>query len=207
MKKPLIKALGVILSAAMICGSVPAGVSPALAAEVTEGVSPAPVMEVSAEAAATNEVSVIDTGNEEKESDNSSTDPDEDATSVSGNAAEDETGEAASDDETEEVDGSDNYFAGKDLDIFALDYKSADADTINDYLRSVPDATIAAWISGLSKSDKEVLMEKGTNLNETLDYYGEDVDAIGLTNEQHFDTAMEYYELLATGKNVYAYFW
>ena len=37
MKKPLIKALGVILSAAMICGSVPAGVSPALAAEVTEG--------------------------------------------------------------------------------------------------------------------------------------------------------------------------
>ena len=113
MKKPLIKALGVILSAAMICGSVPAGVSPALAAEVTEGVSPAPVMEVSAEAAATNEVSVIDTGNEEKESDNSSTDPDEDATSVSGNAAEDETGEAASDDETEEVDGSDNYFAGK----------------------------------------------------------------------------------------------
>lgn len=207
MKKPLIKALGVILSAAMICGSVPAGVSPALAAEVTEGVSPAPVMEVSAEAAATNEVSVIDTGNEEKESDNSSTDPDEDATSVSGNAAEDETGEAASDDETEEVDGSDNYFAGKDLDIFALDYKSADADTINDYLRSVPDATIAAWISGLSKSDKEVLMEKGTNLNETLDYYGEDIDAIGLTDGQHFETAMDYYELLATGKNVYAYFW
>lgn len=207
MKKPLIKALGVILSAAMICGSVPAGVSPALAAEVTEGVSPAPVTEVSAEAAATNEVSVIDTGNEEKESDNSSTDPDEDATSVSGNAAEDETGEAASDDETEEVDGSDNYFAGKDLDIFALDYKSADADTINDYLRSVPDATIAAWISGLSKADKEALMEKGTNLNETLDYYGEGIDAIGLTDGQHFETAMDYYELLATGKNVYAYFW
>ena len=206
MKKPLIKALGVILSAAMICGSVPAGVSPALAAEVTEGVSPAPVTEVSAEAAATNEVSVTDTGNEEKESDNSSTDPD-DAISVSDNAAEDEAGKAAGDDETEEVDGSDNYFAGKDLDIFALDYKSADADTINDYLRSVPDATIAAWISGLSKSDKEALMEKGTNLNETLDYYGEGIDAIGLTDGQHFDTAMEYYELLATGKNVYAYFW
>ena len=206
MKKPLIKALGVILSAAMICGSVPAGVSPALAAEVTEGVSPAPVTEVSAEAAATNEVSVTDTGNEEKESDNSSTDPD-DAISVSDNAAEDEAGKAAGDDETEEVDGSDNYFAGKDLDIFALDYKSADADTINDYLRSVPDATIAAWISGLSKSDKEVLMEKGTNLNETLDYYGEDIDAIGLTDGQHFETAMDYYELLATGKNVYAYFW
>ena len=65
MKKPLIKALGVVLSAAMICGSVPASVSPAFAAEV------------SAETAATSEVSVIDIGNEEKESDNSSTDPDD----------------------------------------------------------------------------------------------------------------------------------
>lgn len=203
MKKPLIKALGVILSAAMICGSVPAGVSPALAAEVTEGVSPAPVTEVSAETTATSEVSVIDTGNEVKESDNSSTDPD-DAISVSDNAAEDETGEAAGDDETEDVEGSDDYFAGKDLDIFALDYKNADADTLNEYLRSVPDATIAAWISGLTDADKAVLMEKGTDLNETLDYYGEDVDAIGLTNEQHFDTAMEYYLLLAEDKNVKA---
>lgn len=194
MKKPLIKALGVVLSAAMICGSVPASVSPAFAAEV------------SAETTATSEVSVIDIGNEEKESDNSSMDPD-DVISVSDNAAKDETGEAASDDETEDVDGSDDYFAGKDLDIFALDYKNADADTLNEYLRSVPDATIAAWISGLTDADKAVLMEKGTDLNETLDYYGENVDAIGLTDGQHFDTAMEYYELLASNKNVTAYYW
>lgn len=187
MKKQLIKALGVVLSAAMICGSVPASVSPAFAAEV------------SAETTATSEVSVIDIGNEEKESDNSSMDPDQDT--VSDNAAGDETDEAAGDDETEEA------YWDNDLDIFDLDYKTASADTINEYLRNVPDATIAAWISGLTDADKAALMEKGTDLNATLDYYGEDVDAIGLTDGQHFDTGMEYYELLASDKNVKAYYW
>lgn len=60
MKKHVTKALGVILSAAMIFGSIPAGASPTFAEEVP------------AETAATSEVSVIDIGNEEKESDESS---------------------------------------------------------------------------------------------------------------------------------------
>lgn len=192
MKKPLIKALGVILSAAMICGSVPAGVSPALAAEVTEGVSPAPVTEVSAEAAATNEVSVIDTGNEEKESDNSSTDPDEDATSVSGNAAEDETGEAASDDETE---------LGE-KDIFSLDWENASDETINKYLTDCSDEEISRWIQNLSDEDLADLMVRDTYLSKPLGYYGEDCDDCGLTNGKQYDTALDYYKVVASCKNV-----
>ena len=182
-KKTLGRIFGICLAAALTVTSVPV---PVMAAEDTNAT----------------EVAVDTVDAESTVSDNDSPEGEADDTS-----AEEETTEEVAEEVDSEDDGSDYYFAGKDLDIFALDYKNADADTINEYLRSVPDATIAAWISGLTDADKAVLMEKGTDLNETLDYYGEDVDAIGLTNEQHFDTAMEYYELLATGKNVYAYFW
>ena len=186
MKKKLVnKVLCYGLAAAMAFGSMP----------------------VSAAEIGTTEISV-DTETATDDSEDISEDAaDESAAdiSVSGDSLVVDAEEEKSGEESEN--GSDNYFAGKDLDIFALDYKSADADTINDYLRSVPDATIAVWISGLSTSDKEALMDKDTDLNKTLDYYGEGIDAIGLTNGQHFDTAMEYYELLASNKNVYAYFW
>lgn len=84
MKKLVTKALGVILSAAMIFGSIPVNASPTFAEEVT------------AETAATNEVSAIDTGNEEKESDNSSSEsryeePDPAVEKASGEAAGEET--------------------------------------------------------------------------------------------------------------------
>lgn len=182
-KKTLGRIFGICLAAALTVTSVPV---PVMAAEDTNATEVA--------------VDTVDVGS--AVSDNDSPEGEADDTS-----AEEETTEEVAEEVDSEDDGSDYYFAGKDLDIFALDYKSADADTINDYLRSVPDATIAAWISGLSKSDKEALMDKDTDLNKTLDYYGEDIDSIGLTDGQHFDTAMDYYELLATGKNVYAYFW
>ena len=182
-KKTLGRVFGICLAAALTVTSVPV---PVMAAEDTNAT----------------EVAIDTVDAESTVSDNDSPEGEADDTS-----AEEETTEEVAEEVDSEDDGSDYYFAGKDLDIFALDYKNADADTINEYLRSVPDATIAAWLSGLTDADKAVLMEKGTDLNETLDYYGEEVDAIGLTNEQHFDTAMEYYELLATNKNVAAYYW
>lgn len=194
MKKPLIKALGVILSAAMICGSVPAGVSPALAAEVTEGVSPAPVTEVSAEAAATNEVSMIDIGNEEKESDDSSMDPD-DAISVSDNAAEDETGEAAGDDETE---AEGEYWESENFDLWELDAMTVDNETLDRYLLSNASGTIASWITSLSDTDIDKLLQGDNILTQTLDYYGEDIDsAYGLVNAAHFERGIDYYKAIA----------
>lgn len=151
MKKPLIKALGVVLSAAMICGSVPASVSPAFAAEV------------SAETTATSEVSVIDIGNEEKESDNSSTDPD-DAISVSDNAAEDETGEAAGDDETkgqtdlelvQEVRDQLNAGEGQDIEKYlSLDYANMTSDDFNEIASEVTDENL--WIILQNISDEAI---------------------------------------------------
>lgn len=150
MKKPLIKALGVVLSAAMICGSVPASVSPAFAAEV------------SAETTATSEVSVIDIGNEEKESDNSSTDPD-DAISVSDNAAEDETGEAAGDDETEEVDGLE--------DLMAIDLNTITDSQLSEKLLYADDQNVWAYLTSLSDQDLAAVLERDTCLKETTTIY------------------------------------
>lgn len=150
MKKPLIKALGVVLSAAMICGSVPASVSPAFAAEV------------SAETTATSEVSVIDIGNEEKESDNSSTDPD-DAISVSDNAAEDETGEAAGDDETEEVDGLE--------DLMAIDLNTITDSQLSEKLLYADGQNVWAYLTSLSDQDLAAVLERDTCLKETTTIY------------------------------------
>ena len=150
MKKPLIKALGVVLSAAMICGSVPASVSPAFAAEV------------SAETTATSEVSVIDIGNEEKESDNSSTDPD-DAISVSDNAAEDETGEAAGDDETEEVDGLE--------DLMAIDLNTITDSQLSEKLLYADGQNVWAYLTTLSDQDLAAVLERDTCLKETTTIY------------------------------------
>ena len=150
MKKPLIKALGVVLSAAMICGSVPASVSPAFAAEV------------SAETTATSEVSVIDIGNEEKESDNSSTDPD-DAISVSDNAAEEETGEAAGDDETEEVDGLE--------DLMAIDLNTITDSQLSEKLLYADGQNVWAYLTTLSDQDLAAVLERDTCLKETTTIY------------------------------------
>lgn len=150
MKKPLIKALGVVLSAAMICGSVPASVSPAFAAEV------------SAETTATSEVSVIDIGNEEKESDNSSTDPD-DAISVSDNAAEDEAGEAAGDDETEEVDGLE--------DLMAIDLNTITDSQLSEKLLYADGQNVWAYLTSLSDQDLAAVLERDTCLKETTTIY------------------------------------
>lgn len=150
MKKPLIKALGVVLSAAMICGSVPASVSPAFAAEV------------SAETTATSEVSVIDIGNEEKESDNSSTDPD-DAISVSDNAAEDEAGEAAGDDETEEVDGLE--------DLMAIDLNTITDSQLSEKLLYADGQNVWAYLTTLSDQDLAAVLERDTCLKETTTIY------------------------------------
>lgn len=150
MKKPLIKALGVVLSAAMICGSVPASVSPAFAAEV------------SAETTATSEVSVIDIGNEEKESDDSSTDPD-DAISVSDNAAEDETGEAAGDDETEEVDGLE--------DLMAIDLNTITDSQLSEKLLYADGQNVWAYLTSLSDQDLAAVLERDTCLKETTTIY------------------------------------
>lgn len=150
MKKPLIKALGVVLSAAMICGSVPASVSPAFAAEV------------SAETTATSEVSVIDIGNEEKESDNSSTDPD-DAISVSDNAAEDEAGEAAGDDETEEVDGLE--------DLMAIDLNTITDSQLSEKLLYADGQNVWAYLTSLSDQDFAAVLERDTCLKETTTIY------------------------------------
>lgn len=150
MKKPLIKALGVVLSAAMICGSVPASVSPAFAAEV------------SAETTATSEVSVIDIGNEEKESDNSSTDPD-DAISVSDNAAEDEAGEAAGDDETEEVDGLE--------DLMAIDLNTITDSQLSEKLLYAGGQNVWAYLTSLSDQDLAAVLERDTCLKETTTIY------------------------------------
>lgn len=150
MKKPLIKALGVVLSAAMICGSVPASVSPAFAAEV------------SAETTATSEVSVIDIGNEEKESDDSSMDPD-DAISVSDNAAEDETGEAAGDDETEEVDGLE--------DLMAIDLNTITDSQLSEKLLYADGQNVWAYLTSLSDQDLAAVLERDTCLKETTTIY------------------------------------
>ena len=180
MKKPLIKALGVILSAAMICGSVPAGVSPALAAEVTEGVSPAPVTEVSAEAAATNEVSVTDTGNEEKESDNSSTDPD-DAISVSDNAAEDETGEAA---------GDENGSVSLD-DLMAMDLSAMADEEICDLFDNVDMSDAGLYFANLTEQDLAMIKDKLHDKKVIIYSYdrvnSSDLDQKEVTSESYVD--------------------
>lgn len=187
MKKPLIKALGVVLSAAMICGSVPASVSPAFAAEV------------SAETTATSEVSVIDIGNEEKESDNSSTDPD-DAISVSDNAAEDETGEAAGDDETKGQSGEESE-NGSDIKMHSLeelldyDLTAHSEEEINEYFTDAEDEDVWIYYSSLSDEMQQNVMQYYV-FNHDVQYAEYELDENGETYIQKDYMEMPYIEYL-----------
>ena len=174
MKKPLIKALGVVLSAAMICGSVPASVSPAFAAEV------------SAETTATSEVSVIDIGNEEKESDDSSMDPD-DAISVSDNAAEDETGEAA---------GDENGSVSLD-DLMAMDLSAMADEEVCNLFDNVDMSDAGIYFANLTEQDLAMIKDKLHDKKVIIYSYdrvnSSDLNQKDITSESYVDYCLNQY--------------
>lgn len=181
MKKPLIKALGLILSAALIFGSVPASALPTLAEEVP------------AETDATSEVSVIDTGNAGEESDAGSTDPD---TAIEGDDAQEEEPSKQDIPEQEEepadaqpsytFDGNEEYLQSGD--IFTFNWKAATDDEINHVCGVTSDVMLGEWLNAMDESSRQELLARETMLagdyqlttyEQTMD--DEDEDASSLT--------------------------
>lgn len=84
------------------------------------------------------------------------------------------------------------------FDIFSLDWKQASDQELDRYFLKCSDEAVAAWITSLSQEEINELMKRDTVMNQTLDYYGDGDEEIGLVWGKHFDTRLAYLQAIAS---------
>ncbi|MCR5338203.1 MAG: leucine-rich repeat protein [Lachnospiraceae bacterium] len=94
----------------------------------------------------------------------------------------------------ENLEGDDEGFIykGSDIDIFSIDPEALSDQEISDIILSVNDGDVASWISTLSDSQLQSLLERDTILTKPVDVYNDAEDGEDLTVER-YETYYEYF--------------
>lgn len=179
-KKLLTRTFGVMLSACLMISSVPVMASPVPFFGVEND---APTEEIVDD---TEEISAEEIENEEADTELEETENETDAEA-------EEITEEDIEAETEEFSGSN---------IFELDWKNASDATLERYFSTVSDEDIAAWVSSLSEEEKSVLLERDTIMRQTVDVYGYLCDVLDVEEGTHFETALQYFEKIASSNKM-----